>query len=254
MSYPYVVMSGIWTIRIDFPRLFQDINGSYVDEFLQRGFELEEVVSIEIDRSIGSAFVHLHPKSSPPPIVLARLGDKLAAKRRKNWVSVQYPYFDWQESSGRSIYARAPKTVSGLRRRLYAGLGMLSFGLGGVGVVLPLMPTAPFIILSSYFALKASPSLNQRLLQSRLFGRMIKDWYMHRAMRRSTMHRVVTFMVIVFGLTFGLARPSGAALPTMLVISGLSFWFVLRMPSVEDEKVLPTSLLPVPPLLAITQQ
>ena len=61
MSYPHVVMSGIWTIRIDFPRLFQDVTSSCYQEFLTRGFDLEEVVSVEVDRSIGSAFVHLHP-------------------------------------------------------------------------------------------------------------------------------------------------------------------------------------------------
>lgn len=254
MSFPYVVMSGIWTIRIDFPRLFQDVTDSFCKEFLARGFDLEEVVSVEIDRSIGSAFVHLHPKSAPAPIVLKRLAGKLATKQRKDWIPARHPYFVWQESPNRYIYARAQKSVSGIRRFLYAGLGMVSFGLAGVGIVLPLMPTAPFVILSSYFALRASPALNRRLLHSRLFGRIIKDWYMHRAMRRSTMHRVVTFMVIIFGVTFAVAKPSGATLPTMLVISGLSFWFVLQMPTVEDEEVLQKHCLPDSPILAITRQ
>ena len=254
MSYPYVAMSGIWTIRIDFPRLFQDVNGSFYEEFLARGFALEEVVSVEIDRSIGSALVHLHPKSAPTPVMLARLADKLAIKRRTDWTFVSHPYFVWQQAPNRYIYARTQKSVAGFRRCLYAGLGMLSFGLAGVGVVLPLMPTAPFVILSSYFALRASPALNQRLLHSRLFGRIIKDWYMHRAMRRSTMSRVLVFMVIVFGVTFGVAKPSGGALPVMLVISGLSFWFVLRMPTVEDEEVCRKHSLPPSPVLAITQQ
>lgn len=254
MSYPHVVMSGIWTIRIDFPRLFQDVTSSCYQEFLTRGFDLEEVVSVEVDRSIGSAFVHLHPESAPKPIVLMRLGDKLVTNRKKDWISKPHPYFVWQESPNRYIYARAQKSVSGIRRCLYGGLGMVSFGLAGVGVVLPLMPTAPFVILSSYFALRASPALNQRLLQSRLFGRIIKDWYMHRAMRRSTMHRVVTFMVIVFGVTFSVAKPSGAALPTMLVISCLSFWFVLRMPTVEDEEILQRRCLSASPALEIARQ
>jgi len=251
MLHPNVVMSGIWTIRIDFPRLFQDVKSAYCAEFLERGFELEEVVSVEIDQSTGSAFIHLHPKSEPTPIMLTRLADKLAIRRRQ-WAPLRYPYFVWQESPARSIYARAPKCVSGVRRYLYSGLGLAFFGLAGIGVVLPLMPTTPFVILSSYFALKASPAVNQRLLHSRLFGRIIKDWYTHRAMRRSTMYRALTFMVIVFGVTFGVAKPSGAALPIMVVISGLSFGFVLRMPTVEDEE-LPQHRLPVSSTLQVTR-
>ena len=109
------------------------------------------------------------------------------------------------------------------------------------------------MFLSSYFALRSSPKLNHRLLHSRLFGRIVLDWQLHRAMRRSTMNRVLIFMVTIFGLTFALAKPSGSALPTALVISGLSFWFVLRMPTVEDEETLPAQDRPEPPRIAITE-
>ena len=111
------------------------------------------------------------------------------------------------------------------------------FGLSIAGVALPLVPTAPFVILSSYFALRSSPELNDRLLHSRLFGRILHDWSLYRAMRRSTKNRVVLFMVVLFSVTFGLAKPTGSALTVALTISFLSFWFVLQMPTVEDSEL-----------------
>ncbi|MGH8551103.1 MAG: YbaN family protein [Methylococcales bacterium] len=254
MLYPYVVIHDTRTIRIDFPRLFKDGGNGTCEEFLIRGFELEEVVSVEIDRSIGSALVHLHPRSAAAPCVLARLADKLEESRRRALAPALGSYFVLQENNGRCAYARAPQTVSGLRRLLYVGLGSMFFGLSIVGVVAPLVPTTPFVILSSYFALRSSPELNERLVDSRLFGRILHDWHLYRAMRRSTKNRVLVFMVIVFALTFGLAKPSGSALPTALVISLLSFWFVLRMPAVEDEAVAPGLPDQVTPQLAITHQ
>jgi len=239
MLNPHIVTHGTRTIRIDFPRLFKGDESRSCEEFLVRGFELEEVVSVEIDRSVGSALVHLHPRSVGAPQVLMCLADKLEESRRQALVPARCPYFVLQEKNGRRIYIRAPETVSGIRRAVYAGLGLMFFGLSIVGVAAPLVPTAPFVILSSYFALRSSPELNDRLFRSRLFGRILRDWHLHRAMRRSTKKRVLVFMAIVFALTFGLATPSGSALPTALVISLLSFWFVLQMPTVEDEPDVP---------------
>ncbi|MCI0666976.1 MAG: YbaN family protein, partial [Methylococcaceae bacterium] len=237
MLYPYVTMHGARAIRIDFPRLFKNGESRTREEFLIRGFELEEVVSVEIDRAVGSALIHLHPRSAAPRLVLQRLAEKLEESRRLALVPDHRPYFLLQEDNDRSIYAKAPKTVSGIRRLLYVGLGATFFGLSIVGVVAPLVPTTPFVILSSYFALRSSPELNDLLIHSRLFGRILHDWHLYRAMRRSTKNRVLVFMVILFALTFGLAKPSGHALPTALLITLMSFWFILRMPTVDDETV-----------------
>ncbi|HUL14314.1 MAG TPA: YbaN family protein [Methylococcaceae bacterium] len=252
MLYPYVVMHSSRTIRIDYPRLFRDGESRTYEEFLIRGFELEEVVSVEIDRAIGSALVHLHPRSAAASSVLVRLAKKFEESQMRVSLLARCPYFVLQEENGRSVYARAPETVSGVRRLMYVGLGVMFFGLSVVGVAAPLVPTTPFVILSSYFALRSSPELNDRLFRSRLFGRILRDWHLHRAMRRSTKKRVLIFMVIVFALTFGLTKPSGSALPMALVISLLSFGFVLRMPTVEDEPEAPQLTHQAVPRLAMT--
>lgn len=251
MSNPNIVMCGARSVRIDFPRLFQAIESRPYKEFLMRGFALDDVVAVEIDRTRGSALVHLHPGSSSIPDAMLNLADKLEGLPSKALMPLRGTYFLLQEIDGRYAYARAPRGVSGARRFLYAGLGTLFFGLGIVGVVAPLVPTAPFVILSSYFALRSSPRLNRRLLQSRLFGRIVLDWHLYRAMRRSTMNRVLIFTIILIALTFALARPSGSAQTIALVISGLSFWFILRMPVVEDEESLPARVPGDPPRIAI---
>ncbi len=227
------------TIRIDYPRLFLDSEAISYKEFLFRGFEVEEVVSVEVDWIIGSAVVHLHPSCKTVPPVLAHLAEKFEESRLRVLAFPRRPYFVLQEEAGRIIYSGAPQTVTGIRRWFYGGLGVMFFGLGIIGVAAPLIPTTPFVILSNYFALRFSPALNERLLRSRLFGRILNDWHLHRAMRRSTKKRVLIFMLIVFSVTFGLAKPSGAALPMALAISLLSFGFVLRVPTVEDEPDFP---------------
>ena len=84
---------------------------------------------------------------------------------------------------GRGRVRHPPARVHGLRRILYLGLAAGSFGMSIVGVILPGIPTVPFLLLTSYYLIRSSPALNERLLRSRLFGQMLRDWNEHRAMR-----------------------------------------------------------------------
>lgn len=242
MAYPQIVPQPHRIIRIDYPRLFGDREDGTCEEFLRRGFEVEDVVSMAIDRTRGSAWLYLAPSGAALAHVLERLADKLGESRPPVSMSPDRPYFVLQEEGGRSAYARAPRAVAGLRRRVYAGLGAAFFGLSVVGVWAPLVPTTPFVILSSYFALRASPELNERLLRSRLFGRILRDWHQRRALRRSTKRRVLLFMGLVFVLTFGFTDMTGPALSVALLIALCSFGCVLQMPAVEDEAPVSGSL------------
>ena len=50
-----------------------------------------------------------------------------------------------------------------------AGVGLFLFGLGGVGAVIPGMPTTIFVLVGSVCLTKSCPWLEERLLRSRLF-------------------------------------------------------------------------------------
>lgn len=61
-----------------------------------------------------------------------------------------------------------------LQRWLFATLGVLCVGLGGIGVVVPGLPTTVFILMASYLFTKSCPWLEERLLRNRLFARSME--------------------------------------------------------------------------------
>jgi len=71
--------------------------------------------------------------------------------------------------------------LSGLRRGLYVLLAAVFFLLGMIGVVLPGLPTTPFLLLTAYFLMRSWPRMHRLLLANRLFGPMLRDWHHHRA-------------------------------------------------------------------------
>jgi uncharacterized protein len=67
----------------------------------------------------------------------------------------------------------------GLVRGFYLLAGVLALLLGAIGVVLPLLPTTPFVILAAFCFSRSSERLHQWLLNQRLFGPLIRDWETH---------------------------------------------------------------------------
>lgn len=66
-----------------------------------------------------------------------------------------------------------------LRKSLYLFFGFTCLLLGAIGVVLPLLPTTPFIILAAFCFSKSSKKFHDMLLNHRLFGPMLVQWETH---------------------------------------------------------------------------
>jgi uncharacterized membrane protein YbaN (DUF454 family) len=69
-------------------------------------------------------------------------------------------------------------------RIVYLALGMMSLLLGAVGVVVPLLPTVPFMLLAAFFFARSSPRLERWLVQHPSFGHHIQAWRTRRAISR----------------------------------------------------------------------
>jgi uncharacterized membrane protein YbaN (DUF454 family) len=54
--------------------------------------------------------------------------------------------------------------------------GTLSLAIGVVGIVVPLLPTTPFLLLAAAAYLRGSPRMHRWLLGNRLMGKYIRDY------------------------------------------------------------------------------
>lgn len=66
----------------------------------------------------------------------------------------------------------------------YLLLGFVSLALGAVGLLLPILPTVPFVILAAFCFARSSPALERRLIEHPRFGPHIEAWRSRGAISR----------------------------------------------------------------------
>lgn len=115
-------------------------------------------------------------------------------------------------------------------RAFWFAIGTIALFLGALGVVLPLLPTTPFILLAAFAFAQSSDRWHAWLVNHRVFGPIIEDWRLHGAIDRRTKVISAISMAGVFALSVALdAAP--IVLVVQAVVLSASAAFVLSRPS-----------------------
>ncbi|MDP2018197.1 YbaN family protein [Hydrogenophaga sp.] len=109
--------------------------------------------------------------------------------------------------------------------------GSVSLALGLIGVLLPGLPTTPFVLLAAACYAKASPRLHGWLLNHRFLGPMVRDWEQHRSLTRRSKTVAQVSMVVMVGLSAWGLRERPVVLAVVLIAALVGVWVVARIPT-----------------------
>jgi len=109
--------------------------------------------------------------------------------------------------------------------------GTVALALGIVGVVLPGLPTTPFVLLAAACYAKGSPRLHGWMLQHRFLGPMLRDWETHRSLTRRTKTIALTSMLLMVGLSAWGFRDHTWAMLGLLAVGLIGAIVVARIPT-----------------------
>ena len=75
-------------------------------------------------------------------------------------------------------------------------MGSFFVGLAMLGVILPILPTTPFLLVSAACFAKSSPKMQRKLLANKTFGPLIRDWQESRSISRKSKKVALLTMVL----------------------------------------------------------
>ncbi|WP_298869367.1 YbaN family protein [uncultured Gimesia sp.] len=121
-------------------------------------------------------------------------------------------------------------TVTGVKKFLYLFLAALFFVLGALGVALPVLPTTPFLLLTSYFLIRTSPRLNRALLRSPILGEVLKDWQQDGGVRLSVKIQAISIVIVIILATLIFTPLSMTFKVVLVVLASIGILVIVRLP------------------------
>ena len=107
-------------------------------------------------------------------------------------------------------------------------LGLISLGLGVLGVFVPLLPTTPFFLVSVFAFANSNERLHNWLLDHNVFGPFIANWREHGAISRPTKIVSVLSMIAIVLLSIAMDAPTYVVVIQVVTLSACAIFVVSR--------------------------
>ena len=90
-----------------------------------------------------------------------------------------------------------------MRKIIYILIGCISFGLGAVGTVFPILPTVPFLLLATFCFAKSSEKMDNWFKNTKLYTDNLESYVKGQGMTRATKIRIMVTVTVL--MSIGLA-------------------------------------------------
>lgn len=122
--------------------------------------------------------------------------------------------------------AAPPRPLPALVRWVLWLVGTVSLLLGLIGIVLPGLPTTPFVLLAAACFARASPRLHQWMRDNRWVGPSLRDWERHRSLSLRIKAVALGSMAVMVSLSVWTFRGKPLIQVALIVAALLGVWVV----------------------------
>jgi uncharacterized membrane protein YbaN (DUF454 family) len=109
--------------------------------------------------------------------------------------------------------------------------GMICVGLGALGIILPGLPTTPFLLVAAYCFARSSEHFHDWLLNHRWFGSYVRNFEEGRGMTRPAKATTLLVMWLSFGVTIVFFVPVVVGQAGMFLLAAAVSIYIMRLPT-----------------------
>jgi hypothetical protein len=113
-------------------------------------------------------------------------------------------------------------------RILWLLAGLTSVAIGAVGIVLPLLPTTPFLLIAAFAFARSSARLNNWLREHRSFGPLIDNWHRDGSIDRNVKRTAIIVILMTPVITWLFGTPLWIIVCQIVVLSAAAVFIVTR--------------------------
>jgi hypothetical protein len=106
--------------------------------------------------------------------------------------------------------------------------GLASVAIGAIGVVVPLLPTTPFLLVAAFAFARSSTRLNRWLREHRSFGPLIENWHRDGSIDRKVKRTAIIVILITPVISWLFGVPLWLIACQLVVLSAAAIFILTR--------------------------
>lgn len=126
------------------------------------------------------------------------------------------------------------------KKYFYITLGFIALGLGLIGVILPILPTTPFLLVTSFCFAKGSERFHTWFTNTNIYKKHLESFVKERAM--TLKQKVVLLSFVNFMLAFPLilvdVLPMRITIIVLIIIKLYYFIFKVKTITLEEKRAM----------------
>ncbi len=116
-----------------------------------------------------------------------------------------------------------------IQKNSFILLGWVFVLLGAIGVLIPILPTTPFLILALALFAKSSPKFHLMLLDNRWLGKILRQWEEEKTVSRRIKYRASVLILLSFSLSIAILQDHFALQSMLIVIAIICLFFIWKL-------------------------
>ncbi len=123
-----------------------------------------------------------------------------------------------------------------IKKFIYVTVGLIAFALGAIGVVLPILPTTPFLLLASYCFVKGSDRFDRWFKSTKIYKKHFESFVNSRAMTMKQKVMILLFadIMLLFPLIMVDVLPMRIFLICLMIFK--LYYFIFRIDTIKEVK------------------
>lgn len=115
-------------------------------------------------------------------------------------------------------------------------LGFISMGIGIVGIVAPILPTTPFLLLASFFFAKGSKRFHNWFISTKIYKKYLESFLQSKAMTLKNKLTILLPVSLMLIITFIFVNNLHARIVLVILFIGKYLYFFTQIRTIAKEE------------------
>ncbi|MGX6971381.1 YbaN family protein [Vagococcus bubulae] len=114
-----------------------------------------------------------------------------------------------------------------MKRIIFFILGCITFILGTIGIIIPLLPTVPFYLAASFFWVNSSKKVHAYFIKTKWYNQYVKEYIVEKKMSKTQQYKILITVFCLLAIPFVMVPNTIMRIALILVFVGHVIFFRL---------------------------